>query len=48
MTTKTRNWLLVLCIVALPFLIFFGFLASDFSRRRRFRLCQIQMVMMIL
>ncbi|HUZ07280.1 MAG TPA: hypothetical protein VMV89_07305 [Candidatus Paceibacterota bacterium] len=30
MTTKTRNWLLVLCIVALPFLTFSGFIASDF------------------
>ncbi len=30
MTTKTRNWLLMLCIVALPFLTFSGFIASDF------------------
>ena len=30
MTTKTRNWLLALCIVALPFLTFSGFIASDF------------------
>lgn len=30
MTTKTRNWLLMLCIVALPFLTFSGFIVSDF------------------
>jgi len=30
MTTKTRNWLLMLCIVALPFLTFSGFIASDY------------------
>ena len=31
MTKKTRNWLLALCIFAIPFLIFSGFLISDFS-----------------
>src|ERR1022692_197324 len=30
MTTKTRNWLLALCIVVLPFLTFSGFIAFDF------------------
>jgi hypothetical protein len=30
MAKKTRNWLLALGIIALPFLIFLGFLASDF------------------
>jgi len=30
MTTKTRNWLLMLCIVVLPFLTFAGFIVSDF------------------
>lgn len=30
MTKKTRNWFLALCIIALPFLIFLGFLISDF------------------
>jgi hypothetical protein len=29
MKKKTRNWLLVLCVLALPFLIFTGFLISD-------------------
>jgi hypothetical protein len=29
MTKKTRNWLIALCILALPFSIFLGFLISD-------------------